>query len=148
VEPVNVSLLEFLRTGQLGPVRLGMDREALRAALGEPELTGGTSRKYPRPSIWKYGSMEFFFPPQGEGLWMIFTDDFPLAGGAGLHLEPGWLRGGLSLAEARAHLDAAGLPYTLGEPAFDAVKLTLGSGVVLHFSLEPESEGLAAISRS
>jgi hypothetical protein len=42
-------------------VKIGMTREEVRAALGEPDATGATSRKYPIPAIWKYGEVELHF---------------------------------------------------------------------------------------
>lgn len=53
--------------------KLGITREQLRALLGEPDAKGGTSRKYPRPAIWKYGTTEYHFA--GEELALIFEDD-------------------------------------------------------------------------
>jgi hypothetical protein len=58
---VSVSLKDVLATGAFGPVCLGCAREALEAAFGEPEGTDGTSCKYRRPNIWKYGDVEFYF---------------------------------------------------------------------------------------
>jgi hypothetical protein len=49
-----------------------MTREQLRALLGEPDAIGGTSRKYRRPRIWKYGNIEYHFV--GESLALIFDD--------------------------------------------------------------------------
>ena len=46
-----------------GDIRLGMTRNQVRAVLGEPDDVGGTSRKYKIPCCWKYGDVEFFWPP-------------------------------------------------------------------------------------
>jgi hypothetical protein len=40
----------------LTKIRKGMTRDEVIAALGEPADTGGTSRKYPTPSIYVYGA--------------------------------------------------------------------------------------------
>ena len=42
-------------------VRVGMTREEVITALGPPDDVGGGSRKYPVPSVWKYGDVELHF---------------------------------------------------------------------------------------
>jgi len=54
---------QFKVTGDICPVRLGMSRDEVRAVLGDPEDTGGTSRKHSTPAIWKYDELEFHFGP-------------------------------------------------------------------------------------
>ena len=71
---VSVSLKDFAVTGAIGPVTLGYGREALEVALGEPEATGGETRKHRRPNIWKYGDVEFFFDRACGELDMIHID--------------------------------------------------------------------------
>jgi hypothetical protein len=58
---MRVSLERFLRTGQLGDLTPGMSRGQIHALLGDPDDVGGTSRKYRRPCIWLYGSIELCF---------------------------------------------------------------------------------------
>jgi hypothetical protein len=62
---------------------MGMTRAELRALLGEPDDVGCISRKYKVPSIWKYGDVEFAFPPaksaleaESGGLWLVYVDSF------------------------------------------------------------------------
>src|SRR6266851_1946137 len=63
---MGTSLATFLRTGQLGPLMLGMDPAAVELQLGQPEAR---SRKY-KPLLLKYGPLELTFwslrsaPPQ------------------------------------------------------------------------------------
>ncbi len=59
-----VSLDEFLRTGNLGDLRPGMSKEEVQTLLGLPDDTGNTSRKYPQPSIFLYGTVELWFRQQ------------------------------------------------------------------------------------
>lgn len=61
-----ISLKEFAATGNFGPVTVGFTPSALELAFGPPDATGGTSRRYRRPSIWKYGDVEFFFDRQSR----------------------------------------------------------------------------------
>jgi hypothetical protein len=62
------------RTGDICPVHLGMSRDQVRAILGEPDDTGGTSRRHPTPSIWKYDRVEFHFE-RPDSLALIFMED-------------------------------------------------------------------------
>lgn len=38
-----------------------MTRKQLIEVLGEPDAKGGMSRKYPEPSVYLYGDVEFWF---------------------------------------------------------------------------------------
>jgi hypothetical protein len=59
----------------LAKIRVGMSREEVVAALGQPDDVGGTSRKYKTPSIYKYGEIELFFEPWNVGkLIMAYTE--------------------------------------------------------------------------
>jgi len=67
---------------QAGRIRMGMTRAELRALLGEPEDVGCTSRKDKVPSVWKYGEVEFAFPPaksareaDSHGLYLVYVDE-------------------------------------------------------------------------
>jgi hypothetical protein len=52
-----------------------MSREDLRILFGDPDDTGGTSRKHPTPSIWKYGDLEFHFGFRSDdSLWFIYME--------------------------------------------------------------------------
>jgi hypothetical protein len=58
-----ISLLEFFRTGQFGPLNLGSSKSEIKAILGEPtDWMNPTraSKKY-KFDIWKYGQVEFHF---------------------------------------------------------------------------------------
>jgi hypothetical protein len=55
---------------------LGMTREQLVSLLGKPDDTGGSSRKYRTPAIYRYGNLEYHFEPWKTGkLIMIFDAD-------------------------------------------------------------------------
>ena len=65
----------FQITGDICPLSLGMSREELRRLFGDPEVTGGTSRKHRTPAIWKYGDLEFHFGLRAEDpLWLIYME--------------------------------------------------------------------------
>jgi hypothetical protein len=58
---MQVSLREFLTTGILGREWFGLTVEEIVGILGPTEMTGGTSNKYKRPNVYKYGDIEFHF---------------------------------------------------------------------------------------
>ncbi len=90
---MKVSLKSLIETGGFGPVRLGMNREQVENCLGAPDDVGGTSRKYPKPSSWKYGDMEFHFVPGADSLLLIHLDDFEIPGGGkSIYLDPWVIR--------------------------------------------------------
>ena len=70
---------DLIRNGQ---IRLGMTRDELETILGKPDVLGNTSRKYRFPSLWKYGDVEFVFPPARnrdesaeQTLLYVYVDD-------------------------------------------------------------------------
>jgi hypothetical protein len=56
-------------------VRLGMTRDEVVAVIGEPDAKGGTSRKYPTPSIYKYGDIELHFQGWKDGILCLIWDE-------------------------------------------------------------------------
>ena len=65
----------FQATGRIAPLRLGATRAEVHRLLGEPDDTGGTSRRQRLPLIWRYGEVEFHFEPGGNGgLWLIYRE--------------------------------------------------------------------------
>ena len=66
---------KFASTGDICPLRLGMTRDEVRAAIGAPDDVGGTSRSRRAPAIWVYAGLEFHFDPTaGDELFLIFRD--------------------------------------------------------------------------
>ena len=64
----------FISSGDICLIPLGMSRDDLRAAFGEPDDVGGTSRKHRVPAIWVYGGLEFHFDTAGGELCLIYQD--------------------------------------------------------------------------
>jgi hypothetical protein len=109
---IAVSLLDWLRTGQFGPVRLGFSRAQLQDLLGRPDDMGGTSRKHRTPAIWKYGDIEFHFGGRDDPLYLIHLDDFAIpTGGPAIAFDPWIVRGGLLREEVEWILSAQGIAY-------------------------------------
>jgi hypothetical protein len=137
-----VSLKDLIETGHFGPVNLGMSRAQVETSLGAPDDVGGTSRKYRKPSIWKYGDVELHFVLGGDSLWLIHLDDFDVpSGGKLVEFDPWVIRRSLTLREAEGYLTRSGIRYEVGdyEPEDDAQHIKAGAGVQLIFI----GEGLA-----
>jgi hypothetical protein len=65
-----------------GQITLGMTRKQVYDLLGEADAQGYTTRKYKVTSIYKYGDVEFVFPParslsesEPQGLCYVYVDD-------------------------------------------------------------------------
>ena len=149
---VVVSMLDFLRTGEFGPVRLGISRAQLRGHLGEPEEWGPAPKAKHHAGIWKYGDIEFHF--NGDALWLIFADHVEqLHGGRAIDLDPWILGGAASVEQVLESLTAAHIPYqrivwTLDD---DTERLLVGAGVELLFLDETQhmfcDEGVSPLAR-
>jgi len=55
---------EFLKSGQVGELSIGMTRESVQHILGPPDDTSVKKR----PEVWKYGSCELSFHRISDGL--------------------------------------------------------------------------------
>lgn len=54
---------------------LGSTRKQMREILGEPDQVQFTTRKHPRPSVYKYDKTELYFRSGKNGpLWMIYEE--------------------------------------------------------------------------
>lgn len=64
-----INLLHFFKTGQFGPVKLGMTRTEVENLLGEPDSYSRSdgafdSGNYSSADIWEYGGVELSFATQ------------------------------------------------------------------------------------
>ena len=133
---MNVSLKELIQTGRFGSVILGMSRAQVESSLGVPDDVGGSSRKYRKPPIWKYGDVELHFVPGGDSLFLIHLDDFDVpSGGKLVDFDPWIIRRSLTVSEAEEQLSQSGIAYEAGDYELedDAKCLTAGVGVKLIF---------------
>lgn len=111
---MRISLKEFLRTGCLGKLRLGLSENEVITLLGYPEDTGGTSRKYPKPCIYFYGSVEVHFNPKSRVCFLIYIE-CPIW--KKLQFPPNWiiidwqLTPGMKKAEVEKMLTEMRLPF-------------------------------------
>jgi hypothetical protein len=109
---ISASIKEFLKTGRLGPIELGMHQDHMLSLLGEPDGTG-TRLCRNRPTLLLYGVIEFYFDEDADfRLTTIHCDDFKeLSGGKAIGLNPWILRGGLPLSDLKAALEREGIKF-------------------------------------
>ncbi len=131
---MTVSLTKLLQSSRLDPLRPGMRPEEVMTLLGEPDTTGGTSRKYPQSAIFVYGTLEFYFSKEWP---RALTGIFWEPGSTGdLRVPEGWivedwhLQAGMPQASVVDYLNAHGLPYRDLSPS---EALLLESGVRISF---------------
>ncbi len=137
---IKVSVRDFLKTGELGPVRLGMSREQVQELLGEPDDTGGNSRRHRVPTIWKYGDLELHFEQGGNRLTLIHADDFDvLSGGEVLEIDAWIAHKGISLDQVEKELELAHIPYCRKDSLYgpDTIVLSIGANVQMTFTCDP-----------
>ncbi len=133
---ITVSMQDFLRTGEFGPVRLEMSRGQLRGQLGEPEGWGPTPRAKHNAGIWKYGDIEFYFHHKADTLVMIFADHVgELKGGKAIDLDPWVFNGALTVKQVLRHLEEAHISCQRIDWKFDnsTERFRVGVGVELIF---------------
>lgn len=144
-----IDMIDFLQTGQFGPISFGISREELQTHLGEAEDYGYSHNRNRPPIILKYGVIEFHFAsPDVNRLWLIHMDMFETVRGAsGLQLEPHWIQGNLPQSEVEVHLREANISWQEDGSLVDIgqLNLRLSSGVIVGLHYE---DGLIAISYS
>lgn len=141
--------------GLFGPLRFGQTRATIATLLGPPDDVGSTSRKYRRPTIWKYGDFEIYFLPAEDALTAISTDTFAIPqGDPSINLDPWQLRCGVPPQEIEDGLTITGITYRIAVPSHLAgtTQIITSSGVCLSFTDEPgytvEMGGLYAMGHS
>lgn len=135
---MNISLKQFLETGRLGDLRLGISIERVHTLLGKPDSVDGVSRKHPWPSIYIYVNVEIFFSrgmsPLCRGIeWQAGRGPFHLRS---MDTVEDWsLMLGARRPAVEAYLKGTGLvleDYSSDTPKRES--LLLRSGVVLDFN--------------
>lgn len=134
---MKASFKEFIESGVLGLLRVGMKRAEVEQSLGAPPSWEARARGYRKADIWKYGDIELYF--QDDALWMIFADDFQVPdGGPQIELDAWIISGNLSQAQAEERLASEGIRYHKEALPYNqnGVRLIAASGVVLAFAGE------------
>lgn len=146
------NLKDFPQTLKLGRIYLGLHENDVAAILGEADCLGGTSRKYPRPVILKYGDIELIFDNQMRQVSSIlinFWEDGYPSGGAAIQLDPWIIKGGLLPDELILQLDNEGIDYCEVEPInLGTRQLLVNSAITIIFNNDhDEWEGDAGLRK-
>jgi len=137
---MNVSLTRFLLTGVLGELHPGLSKEAVQSLLGPPDTTGGTSCKYPQPSILLYGTVELGFrqarPYDLVSIWWDAGEKgpfqlSPLCAVTEWAFRPDW-----TFEQVEDYLRENDLPFSYQNPPSPddlTPTLAISSGVIISF---------------
>ena len=107
---ISSSLLEFAKTGKIGPVHVNMSRKNVHLHLGTPSHWGSEEELW-KAEIWCFGDIEIYFA--AELVEMIFSDnEHHYKGGEQLRVEPWIVAPGLARDSFEAELSALNIPYT------------------------------------
>lgn len=150
---IKVSLLDFLRTGAFGQVRLGMSRAQVCLLINRPIVPvkrpdGG------RWFIWKEGTVEWHFDCHSDRLFLIHSDSFKriIHGSRYVQVDPWLLRRGLARPAVEAQLRAASIGFRRSDWPMDGdalSRITTEGEVELTFlnqGRDGQGGGLEAIS--
>ncbi len=137
LNPVKVSLQEFLQDGSFGAIKLDASRKAVEQAIDLPPDWDAGAQHPHTASIWKYGDLEFHF--ENDMLTMIFMDDFDVPhGGRQINVAPWIINKQLTSSQAEQRLTTARVSYRQ-KPfpyAENGLHITTSAGTVLAFSAE------------
>ena len=144
IDPIQINLLEFFKTGKFDWLKLGQTKEWILNNFADPD--DADSDYYNNP-IWVYGNIELHFGDD-ETLFLIYSDYIDtLEGGPSLHLDK-WILNEpekLTLEYVIHHLNKERINFKLEHRTFSqgfvitSIEL-LESKVKLGF--EPEQEEL------
>lgn len=140
---------EFIRTGRLGTVDLGISRDMVLQRLGNPDdCSVKLLQKSRKPSIYKYGGVELYFSEHNDTVEMIFIDDFNRETPS---IDCWIVDDSLSIKEAEKELNRQGISYRKerSRRLEDSVYLISESGVYMQFAEdEYKTTRLVAVYRS
>ena len=107
---LQISLLEFAKSGMFGPIEVGMLRNEVELALGNPTHISPPSNNTSTADIWKYGDFEFHF--FDDAVLTIFTDWFEVPqGGPELQIDPWILRARLARSDFEQALNQSNISF-------------------------------------
>jgi hypothetical protein len=136
---MHFDLKDFLLSGQIDPLSFGTTRKQMLEILGFPNDWGPQTVQMDA-EISRYGSLEFYFPKKGDGLWMVFSDHLnPFEGSINLTLSPWIISETLHLPEAETIFKNEHIQYSVvHQQKLDAIDIVFSSGAVCRF--EPSTE--------
>jgi len=145
---MKISLQDFIISGELGPIRLGMSRTEVEKQLGKADdwSTSHTNQQF--PAIWKYGNVELHFGDDDK-VEMIFLDGFRSNSDK---IDLWILNDQLFAAELEDALKAKHIDYIIQSSETnqtDLLIITVNHSIEFHFSTtDGGSQQLSAVSQS
>lgn len=134
----SIDLIEFLRGGRLGDIEVGSSQSEVRAWLGEPDDVGGITRKKRRPSIYKYGDIEFGFDhsPEQHVTHISINRSDPETDPRirfvdSVEVNDGGLKLGMQLSEFRTLLESAQISHST-KVEFEQFEILVGASLAAY----------------
>jgi hypothetical protein len=139
--PLEVSLVEFIQTGALGQVEVGMNQEMVEAIVGPPSRWVESSHDQMKVFVWHYGDISLTF--ENEILEAITMGDFEIpAVGNSIIMSGSILTNCLTLSQIAHELDEEFMTYGIESHlrSKNQLSLVVEGGATLTFKTEYESE--------
>ncbi len=147
---ITASLEDFARTGRLGPLSVGLNRDEVLKFLGAPtDFLAG--KLVDQSAIWKYGDVEVYFADDVVSLVHFDRFEVPV-GGPTLKIEPWVIRRGLPLDKLEDALRRSSIEFSAAcDPSNPkCVKVVTSAGVAFVVQVDGEAceLGLSIFGRS
>lgn len=144
---IKASMLDFARSGCLGPIHCGLPREDLRNLLGDPPNWGcPATTSWLRAKVWRYGDVEFHFHKHLQNVWLIYSDHDHLAdAGETICLDPWIVQKGFPRTQFETELAQVGIHFAVERPTYDPNQHVIVTTAKVNFIFieEDESGGTA-----
>lgn len=143
--PIDLSLTEWIKTGQFGFIRIGMTKTELINQMFPPEDWGPKNSREKSP-IWRYGNFELHFDKEDQ-LCMIFNDYIPnLEGGELIRMVDRWIiqpnSKSPTLIDSIRELNRIEVDFSKYADKYGSISITCANGCTLAFVNQDEIEGL------
>jgi hypothetical protein len=139
--PPEVPLVEFIRTGALGPIEIGMPLRMVEGVAGPPSKWSEDVDEEGKISMWHYGDISLTF--EDETLQSIDSDDFEIpAVGNSIIMQSSLLTNCLTLSQIEHELGEECITYEIkNHPRSDSsIYLVAEGGATMTFRVEDEGE--------
>ncbi len=106
---IDASLLDFVKTGEIGPIHIGQERGDVLSSIGKPNLWG-TEEHMVLATIWRYGDIEIYF--NDNKVDMIFSDHDNLNdGGNSIKIDSWGIKRDLNIVSFQKKLQDQGVSF-------------------------------------
>jgi hypothetical protein len=148
------TLAEFLQTGRLGPLTIGMRFEDVRAMLGEPDYASPEQRR--GRAAWIYGGLQLYFR---AGELVVLVVEYPFNSSTGrytadiclpnsLHIAGYFPGNNTTIEEVKAFLVEHRIGCYVDTTLSYGVQLTILAGIGVNITFNVEHNAIIAMSYS